>query len=140
MIIHALKMWRNYLISKRFVLMIDHSGLRYLFDQPNLNTTKARWLAMISKFEFETRYIKGKENVVADALSRRPRIFSLIPIKVDLRQRVLDRLIKDNWYLKVRASLEGIKAKESKFEGYELEGDGILRFHGWMYIPDVKDL
>ena len=78
--------------------------------------------------------------MVVDALSRRPRIFSLIPIKVYLRQRVLDHLIKDSWYLKVRASLEGIKAKESKFEGYELENDGILRFHERTYIPDDKYL
>jgi hypothetical protein len=27
-IVHALKMWRNYLLKIRFVLMIDHSGLR----------------------------------------------------------------------------------------------------------------
>ena len=36
-IIHALMMCRNYLLGRRFVLMSDHSGLRYLFDQPNLN-------------------------------------------------------------------------------------------------------
>jgi len=45
-------------------------GLRYLFDQPNLNARQARWLATISEFDFEIRYIKGKENKVADALSR----------------------------------------------------------------------
>ena len=50
--------------------MSDHNGLRYLFDQLNLNSIQARWLAMISEFEFEIRYIKGKENMVADALSR----------------------------------------------------------------------
>ena len=36
-IIHALKMWRHYLLGMRFVMMSDHSGLRYLFDQPNMN-------------------------------------------------------------------------------------------------------
>ena len=30
--IHALRMCRHYLLSKRFILMSDHSGLRYLFD------------------------------------------------------------------------------------------------------------
>jgi len=50
--------------------MSDHIGLRYLFDQPNLNARQARWLAMINEFGFEIRYIKGKENRVADALSR----------------------------------------------------------------------
>jgi hypothetical protein len=26
-IVHALKMWRHYLLGRKFVLMIDHSGL-----------------------------------------------------------------------------------------------------------------
>ena len=51
--------------------MCDHRGLRYLFDQPNLNVRKARWLATLSEFKFELRYIKGKENKVIDALSRK---------------------------------------------------------------------
>ena len=59
-IIHALKIWRHYLFGRRFILMSDHSGLRYLFEQPNLNARQARWLATISEFNFEIRYIKGK--------------------------------------------------------------------------------
>jgi hypothetical protein len=31
-IVHALKMWRHYLLGRRFILMIDHCGLKYLFD------------------------------------------------------------------------------------------------------------
>ena len=51
-IIHALKMWRHYLLGRRFVLMSDHIGLKYLFDQPNLNIRQDRWLAMIIEFDF----------------------------------------------------------------------------------------
>jgi len=36
-IMHALKMWRHYLLGRIFLLMTDHSGSRYLFDQPKLN-------------------------------------------------------------------------------------------------------
>lgn len=64
-------MWRHYLLGKRFVFMSDHSGLRYLFDQTNLNSKKAIWLSTISEFDFEIRYIKGKENKVADSPSKR---------------------------------------------------------------------
>lgn len=52
-------------------MMSDHSGLRYLSDQPNLNSRQARWSAMISEFGFEIRYIKGKEKRVVYALGRR---------------------------------------------------------------------
>ena len=42
-IIHALNMWRCHLLGSRFILMSGHDGLRYLFDQPNLNARKSRW-------------------------------------------------------------------------------------------------
>jgi hypothetical protein len=35
----------------------------------------------MSEYDFGILYIKGKENVVVDALSKRPRVFSLIPLK-----------------------------------------------------------
>jgi len=38
-IIHALKMWRHYLLGRRFLFMSDHSGLRYLFYQSNDDAT-----------------------------------------------------------------------------------------------------
>jgi hypothetical protein len=37
-IVHALKMWRHYLMDIKFKLMIDHSDLKYLFEQPTLNS------------------------------------------------------------------------------------------------------
>jgi len=31
-IIHTLEMWRHYILGRRFVMMSDHRGLRYLFN------------------------------------------------------------------------------------------------------------
>jgi hypothetical protein len=36
-IVHTLRMWRNYLMGKRFELRTHVSGLKYLFEQPTLN-------------------------------------------------------------------------------------------------------
>jgi hypothetical protein len=44
--------------------------------------------------------------VVMDALSRRSRVFSLVPLKVNLRECVLMQLLGDNWYLKVTSNIE----------------------------------
>ena len=70
-IVHALKMWRHYLMGRRFELRIDHCGLKYLFDQPTLNARKARWIEFLCEFDFKIKHIKGKENKVVDALSRK---------------------------------------------------------------------
>jgi len=69
--IHALNMWKHYILCKKKKIMIDHSGLRYLFYQPNLNAKKARWLLTLSEFDFEITYIKGNNKKIADDLNRR---------------------------------------------------------------------
>ena len=69
-IIHALKMWRLYLMGRKFLLKTENMSLKYLFDQPDLNARQARWLDFLSEYHLELQHIKGKENKVTDALSR----------------------------------------------------------------------
>ena len=64
-------MWKYYLMGRKFELRIDHCGLKYLFDQPTINTRQARWLEFLCEFDFQIKHIKGKENKVVDALSRK---------------------------------------------------------------------
>jgi hypothetical protein len=59
----------------------------------------------MSEYNFGIPYIKGKENVVMDSLSRTPRVFSLVPLKVNMRERVLRKLVGDSWYLKVTSTI-----------------------------------
>ena len=70
-IIHALKMWRHYLMGRKFLIESDNMCLKYLFNQPDLNVRQARWLVLLSEYHFELEHIKGKENKFVDALSRR---------------------------------------------------------------------
>jgi hypothetical protein len=76
----------------------------------------------MSEYDFGISYIKGRENVVADALSRRPCIFSLVTLKVNLREHVLTQLPGDSWHLKVTSNLQSGWQLVPKYEGYSLEG------------------
>jgi hypothetical protein len=58
-------------MKRKFKLRTDHSGLKYLFDQPTLNARQTRWLEFLNEYNFDIKHIKGKENRVACALSRR---------------------------------------------------------------------
>jgi hypothetical protein len=81
----------------------------------------------MSEYDFGISYIKGKENVIADALSRRPRIFSLVPLKVSLREHVLTQLQGDSWYLEVTSNLQSRRQLDPKYEGYSLEADRTVK-------------
>lgn len=90
-IIHALKMWRHYLLGRKFTIMTNHSGLKYLFEQPKLNARKFRWMTTFSKLGVGIKYIKGKENMVVDALSKRihvNHVTNMISYKSYLVERV----------------------------------------------------
>ena len=60
-IIHALKMWRHHLIGRKFILMTDNKGLKYLLDQPNLNARQARWLDFLNEYYLKIEHIKGRK-------------------------------------------------------------------------------
>jgi hypothetical protein len=136
----ALKLWRHYLVGRNFELKIDHQSLKHVFTQRDLNARKRRWSEFMSEYDFGISYIKGRENVVADALSRRPCIFSLVTLKVSLREQVMAQLLGDSWYLKVTSNLQNGRQIDPKYEGYDLETDGLLRYQGRMYIPENGDI
>jgi hypothetical protein len=72
-VVHALKVWRHYLLGNLVHIYTDHKSLKYLFTQPDLNMRQRRWLELIKDYEIEVHYHPGKANVVADALSRKHR-------------------------------------------------------------------
>jgi hypothetical protein len=70
-VVHALKIWRHYIISKRCEVYSDHKSLKYIFTQPDLNLRQRRWLELIKDYDLGINYHPSKANVVADALSGR---------------------------------------------------------------------
>jgi ribonuclease HI len=70
-VIHALKIWRYYLLGTHCNVYTDHKSLKYIFTQAHLNMRQSRWLEFIKDYDLEVHYHLGKANVVADALSRK---------------------------------------------------------------------
>jgi len=70
-VIHALKIWRHYLIGIPYNIYTDHKSLKYIFTQANLNMRQRRWLELAKDYDLEVHYHPGKANVVADTLSRK---------------------------------------------------------------------
>lgn len=71
-VVHALKTWRYYLDGSHFIVYTDHATLQHFPTQPNLTRRQARWMELLQEYDFTFKYKPGKDNVVPDALSRRP--------------------------------------------------------------------
>jgi transposase InsO family protein len=70
-ILHALKKWRPYLIGRHFKVKTDHDSLKYFLEQRLSSEEQQKWVTKILGYDFEIVYKKGKQNVVANALSRK---------------------------------------------------------------------
>lgn len=66
----AINHFRPYIYGRKFIIRTDHRPLIYLFSlkNPSSKLTRMRW--DLEEYNFEVEYIKGKENVLSDALSR----------------------------------------------------------------------
>jgi hypothetical protein len=110
-IMHFLTKFRQYLVGSKFVVKTDHNSLKYFLERKDLSERQQKWVTKVQEFDFDIEYDKGKKNIVADALSRRPAACSLMEISVDWKSHVLveysknkfacevmDGKIQDDWY------------------------------------------
>jgi Reverse transcriptase (RNA-dependent DNA polymerase)/RNase H-like domain found in reverse transcriptase/Integrase zinc binding domain/Chromo (CHRromatin Organisation MOdifier) domain len=72
-IVRCLEAWDPELRSvKSFEIRTDHKNLQYFTTVQKLTERQMRWSLILSRYNFIITYIQGKDNVQADALSRRP--------------------------------------------------------------------
>ncbi|XP_057994977.1 uncharacterized protein LOC110659821 [Hevea brasiliensis] len=81
-LVRALETWQHYLWPKEFVIHSDHESLKYIKSQHKLSRRHAKWVEFIESFPYVVKYKQGKENVVADALSRRYNLLTTLDSKL----------------------------------------------------------
>jgi hypothetical protein len=87
---------------------------------------QARWMALLSEFDFEIKHIKGKENRVVDSLSRSMQVIHLEAISTcesDIKERVKSAQETYEFFKIVKAYLEK-EPTGMKYDGYQLLNDG----------------
>jgi hypothetical protein len=162
-VVHALKIWRHYLIGNKCELFFDHKSLKYFFTQTELNMRLRRWLELIKDYDVDINYHPGKANVVADALSRKTYYNNLMvreeqpalheeleKLRIEIVDHGQDNELRVTYDLEERIrtaqkSCAGIKAlreqmKEGKAEDYRIDEQGTVWLKERICVPQDKAL
>src|ERR1041385_7386575 len=162
-VVHALKLWRHYLIGQRCEVYTDHTSLKYIFTQPDLNLRQRRWLELVKDYDLGINYHPGKSNVVADALSRKPSMVNALwermNPKLQRQFASLNLVLCGPLNMKkleiTRTLVEEIKGAKTqdpeiqeikeriprgKAESFHLDAQGVLWFENRICVPDQANL
>ena len=73
-VVVTLKHWRHLTqgAKHKMFVHIDHKKLMFFLEKKQLSPRQIRWLKKLASYDFDIKYIKGDDNVGADALSRKP--------------------------------------------------------------------
>jgi hypothetical protein len=126
------------------IVKSDHQNLKTFTTTKTLNARQARWAEELSSYDFVIEHIKGKENTVADALSRRPDYKEDSPEIENSMLKEIDGKLRINNVKMI--SLENhdeellcrIKESVNNYpERTDLITDekGIKRFKGLIFVP-----
>lgn len=91
-IIHCLQKFRMYLMGHRFTIITDNKALTFLQKCYLGNARIARWLMSIQEYDFDIIHCKGRENIVADVLSRNPTDSPDNKIESDYRELEINQI------------------------------------------------
>ncbi|KAL0556601.1 hypothetical protein IC582_005115 [Cucumis melo] len=160
-VVFALKIWMHYLYGEKIQIFTDHKSLKYFFTQKELNMRQRRWLELVKDYDCEILYHPGKENVVADAFSRKVALSAALitkqalllrdferaeiavsvgevtsqlaqfTVQPTLRKRIIVTQLTDSYLAKKRLLVEA-----GQSEDFSISCDDRLTFNGCLCVPE----
>jgi hypothetical protein len=148
-VVHALKIWRHYLLGNVCNIFTDHKSLK----QPELNMRQRRWLELIKDYNLNVQYHPGKANVVADALSRKshclnvqplledgfdlmhPAVLHSVQISCSLESKIIEGQKTNKGILHIKE-----KIKEEPSKHFRVGEQDVLWFDDRLVVPKDQEL
>jgi hypothetical protein len=129
-LLRCLKTWQHYLWPKEFIIYSDHESLKHIHSQGKLNHRHAKWVEFIESFCYVVKHKKGKENVIADALSRRYVLLAQLDYKIFGLDTIKDQYVDDADFKDVL-----LHCKDSKIWNKFIFNDGFVFRANKLCIP-----
>lgn len=141
-ITEAVKKWRQYLLGRHFRIFTDHMSLKNLLSQTIQTLAQQKWLTKLLGYDFEILYKPGKENVVADALSRITSDDPPVYTAISTCQPLLLTQLQEFYQLHEGGKLlfEKLTSTNRQTPSPFTRQQGIVFYKGRMFIPEESDL
>ena len=98
-VIHAVNKFRHYITGYEVFVHTDHSAIRNLMNKPVTSGRVTRWLLLLQEFNITVLDRPGKENQVADFLSRLQNRGEVVPVEDSFPDENLFAIsIVNPWY------------------------------------------
>lgn len=128
----AVENFRHYIEGSTFTVITDAKSITWLFSlsAANANSRLLRWALKLQSYDFTLQYRKGKDNILADCLSRIETITGV-----------------DQDYEKLKTQILG---NPTYFKQFMVKGDRIYKFvvdankftdrrYEWKYYPPTQE-
>lgn len=126
-VITYLKMFRHYLVGRKFIVRTDHESLIWLLNWKNPTSKQYfAWIEQIMEYDFQIEHRKGSDHINADILSRIPTCVQCFRKHVGSKQRKTSKNIRI-----VYASMKNKQRNSSNIKEIKTaEGENITKiFH-----------
>jgi len=138
-LIMAVERWRPYLQLQEFIIKTDHKSLSYLSEQNLHSEMQRKAMTRLMGLKFKIIYRQGKENIVADSLSRVGHLMALqavASIQPAWVQEVINSYATNP---KAQELLTKLAVQSPDENGFLLH-QGIIRHQGKVWIRDNSTL
>ena len=71
--------------------------MRHFLGQWDLNDHQQKWVSKLQSYDFDISFVKGSQNIVADALSHQPHLSSMAEVSEDWSHLIVAKYAKDSW-------------------------------------------
>jgi transposase InsO family protein len=114
--------YADLLRSRNFLVETDHRNLLWLDNYARANRKLSRWRMILMEYRFAIRHVEGKDNTVADALSRV--LASEEAGKSVFQVGTVMDIGHDQWATKIHASQAKFKSEDWDTK-YRVDADGF---------------
>ena len=130
-IVLAIQKWRHYLLGRHFVVHTDQKSLKFLIDQRMMGEEQQRWVAKLLGYDFEIKYKPGRENRVADALSRKFQFAAISTVQFQDWVGLEEEVMADD---KLKAIIQDLLQNGNSQPGYQFKR-GRLYYKTRLVLP-----